>query len=94
MGPNFVFVSENDHDIYEKSVQSTCIWMRDNFVSVQNVPCRNIVAMASLGEVITNSATLTNVDEVKEHPICAMKFSVSRLSVIGSMYGSKQSSKA
>jgi elongation factor 2 len=51
--------------------------MRDNFVSVQNVPCGNIVAMASLGEVITNSSTLTNVDEVKAHPIRAMKFSVS-----------------
>ena len=54
MGHNFVFGSENDHDLYEKSVHSTCILMRDNFVYVQNVPCGNIVVMAGLDEVIPN----------------------------------------
>jgi elongation factor 2 len=77
MGPNFAFGSENDHDLYEKIVHSTRIWMSDSFVPVQNVPCGNIVAMAGLDEVITKSATLTNMDKLKAHPIRAMKFSVS-----------------
>ena len=54
MGHNFVLGSENDHDLYAKCVHSTRILMIDNFVPVQNVPCGNIVGMASWDEVIPN----------------------------------------
>ncbi|CAN6250345.1 unnamed protein product [Urochloa humidicola] len=74
MGPKYV--SGQKEDLYVKSVKQTLTVMGNEYKSVGDIACGNIVAMGGLDKFITKSATITNEHEVDAGPIRAMKFSV------------------
>ncbi|KAK3147582.1 hypothetical protein QOZ80_3BG0284190 [Eleusine coracana subsp. coracana] len=82
MGPNYV--PGRKENLYVSSVEGTVICMgQKKQYFVEDIPCGNTVALVGLDKFITNSATVTNENEIDACPIRAMKLLINPLVCVG-----------
>jgi elongation factor 2 len=73
LGPNYEMGGKKD--LFERSVQRTCIQMGGKFEGVNNIPAGNTVALVGVDQYLTKTGTLTTSKD--SYPLKAMKYSVS-----------------